>query len=98
MHCNAQGRDMRYNWIGSRAIDYTLGILDILKDGMAMNQGDLTEAIWGTSGRGNSTLTTVLFPYMVRQGYMTLHGKRPKLFVITEKGRQVLADHGPRPE
>ena len=89
---------MRYNWIGSRTIDYTLGVLDNLRNSGPMNQGDLTESIWGTSGRGNATLTTVLFPYMVRQGYMSMQGKRPKIFSITAKGLQVLADHGPRPE
>lgn len=50
-------------------------------------QTDLTEKVWGESGRGNTTLTTKLFPFMVDRGYLTMRTRgRAKIFQATSKG------------
>jgi len=90
---------MRYNWIGSRTLDYTLHTLDAVRKAKTINQGDLSEAVWGTSGRGNSTLTQVLFPYCVSKGYMVMTKRgNAKTFSLTQKGLDTLNEHGACPQ
>lgn len=53
-----------------------------------INSGDLSEAVWGTSGRGNPSLTKVLFPHMERTGLMKMEKRgRAMVYTITDAGR-----------
>ena len=74
-------------------IDYVPNILKAVADAGEINQGDLTEAVWGTSGRGNKTLTQTVFPYLVIDKRMLAQRKRGRaiMFSITDKGRDYLA-------
>lgn len=70
---------------GNRLIDYAPAVIDELRKQGPLNQGDLTEAVWGTSGRGNTSLTQTLFPWMVARGMMKMTQKgRTKLFSLPE--------------
>ena len=71
-------------------IDYIPCVLEeVLNAGNNVKQTDLTEMVWGTSGRGNTTLTGSLFPYMVGAGLMTMtKSGRSKIFSVTEKGKK----------
>jgi hypothetical protein len=40
-----------------------------------MTQTDLSEMVWGTSGRGNQTLTKSLFPWMAAKKYLNVFKK-----------------------
>jgi len=73
-----------------KVIDSAPMVLAALRNG-PMLQTDLTEAVWGSSGRGNSTLTTRLFPFCIARGWvaMTTRG-RAKLFTLTDLGRKLL--------
>lgn len=63
---------------------------ELIEAGRPMLQTELTTAVWGTSGTGNTTLTGVLFPFMVRKGWMTLEPRgRSKVFTVTDKGREL---------
>jgi predicted ATPase len=71
-----------------RVIDSAPFVLEALANG-PMNQGELTEAVWGTSGRGNRTLVNSLFPYLERRGLITITKRgRSIVYEITSKGRQ----------
>lgn len=71
--------------------DYIPEVIHAVRQAGEMNQTDLTEAVWGTSGRGNTTLTTVLFPSMVSLGLMTMEKRgRAKVFRATAKGVQTM--------
>lgn len=52
---------------GTRLIDYAPAVIEALKNG-PLNQTALSEAVWGTSGRGNPSLTKALFPHMAERG------------------------------
>jgi hypothetical protein len=57
-----------------------------------INQTLLTEAVWGTSGRGNTSLTAILFPEMVDRGYLTMRkAGTAKLFSVTQRGLDKMA-------
>lgn len=52
-----------------------------------INQTDLTVATWGESGRGNSTLTSKIFPALVDLGLLSMKKEgRVKWFSATQKG------------
>lgn len=67
--------------------DYIPEVIHAVRQAGGMSQTDLTEAVWGTSGRGNTSLTTALFPSMVSLGLMTMEKQgRAKVFRATAKG------------
>ncbi len=67
--------------------DYIPEVIHAVQQAGEMTQTDLTEAVWGTSGRGNTTLTQVLFPEMVDRGYLTMRkAGRAKMFSVTQRG------------
>lgn len=71
----------------ARLIDYLPDVVHEVSKAGEINQTDLSEAVWGTSGRGNTSLTTKLFPAMVSMGYLTMRtAGRTKLFTTTPKG------------
>lgn len=62
-------------------------IYAIQQAGGRITQTNLTEAVWGTSGRGNTTLTNKMFPAMVDLGLINMEVKgRSKIFSVTPKG------------
>lgn len=68
-------------------IDYAPCVLDALRAAGELNQGDLCEAVWGSSGRGNSTLTNSLFPLCVRRGWVSMSKRgRSHVFALTPAG------------
>jgi hypothetical protein len=71
----------------ARLVDYIPEVIDAVRQAGEINQTDLTEAVWGTSGRGNTSLTQILFPEMVDRGYLTMRkAGRAKMFSVTQKG------------
>lgn len=67
--------------------DYIPEVVHAVRQAGEINQTELTEAVWGTSGRGNTTLTQVLFPEMVARGLLTMRkAGRAKMFSVTQKG------------
>lgn len=71
----------------ARLIDYIPDVVHEVRQAGEINQTMLTEEVWGTSGRGNTSLTTVLFPEMVARGYLKMRtAGRAKLFSVTQKG------------
>ena len=75
-----------------KIIEYIPFVLEALvAAGGSMKQTDLTVAVWGTSGRGNTTLTQSLFPYMVGVGLLNMTTKgRSKTFTVSDKGQKWL--------
>lgn len=72
-----------------RLVDYIPEVIHAVSEAGEINQTDLTEAVWGTSGRGNSSLTKVLFPEMVCKGLLTVRkAGRSYLYTVTEKGKE----------
>lgn len=72
--------------------EHMIHVLEVLNNGPEM-QTNLTEKVWGTSGRGNTTLTNALFPAMVDRNLVTMEQRgRAKVFAITDKGRQYIVD------
>jgi predicted transcriptional regulator len=71
--------------------DYIPDVIYEVQQAGEINQTLLTEAVWGTSGRGNTSLTQVLFPEMVARGYLTMRqAGRSKMFSVTPKGLEVM--------
>jgi hypothetical protein len=71
----------------ARLIDYIPEVIHEVQQAGEINQTELTERVWGTSGRGNTSLTQVLFPEMVDRGYLTMRkAGRAKMFSVTQKG------------
>lgn len=67
--------------------DYIPEVIHEVRQAGEINQTDLTEAVWGTSGRGNTSLTQILFPEMVARGLLTMRkAGRAKVFSVTQKG------------
>ena len=61
----------------------------LVRDGMS-NQTELTEQVWGTSGRNSPRLTKNLFPAMVDWGYLKLEKwGRTKMYSVTDKGKEL---------
>ena len=59
-----------------KVIDYAPFVIEALKESnREMTGSDLSEAVWGTSGRGNTKLTNSLFPHMVRTGTIVMRQK-----------------------
>jgi len=76
----------------ARLIDYIPEVIYEVQQAGEINQTELTEAVWGTSGRGNTSLTTILFPEMVDRGYLTMRkAGRAKLFSVTQRGLDKMA-------
>lgn len=70
-----------------KLIEFTPFVIRAVGDEVEINQSELTEKVFGTSGRGNTNLTNILFPLMIRQGYLIMIKKgRSKVFSLTEKG------------
>lgn len=70
-----------------RTIDFIPHVLTALREaGRELTGSDLSEAVWGTSGRGNPKLTNGLFPYMVERG----------LLAVRTKGRAKYYSPGPK--
>lgn len=71
----------------ARLIDYIPEVVYEVQQAGEVNQTELTERVWGTSGRGNTSLTQILFPEMVARGYLKMRkAGRAKLFSVTPKG------------
>ena len=71
----------------ARLIDYIPEVIHEVQQAGEINQTELTERVWGTSGRGNTSLTQVLFPEMVDRGYLTMRkAGRAKMFSVTQRG------------
>ena len=71
----------------ARLVDYIPEVIHEVQKAGEINQTELTEAVWGTSGRGNTSLTQILFPEMVARGYLTMRkAGRAKLFSVTQRG------------
>lgn len=71
----------------ARLVDYIPEVVNAVRNAGVINQGDLTEAVWGTSGRGNKSLTSILFPEMVSKGLLIQKKSgRSIMFEVTEKG------------
>lgn len=79
-----------------RVIDFTPYVLGALvRAGGSANQGALTEAVWGSSGRGNRTLVNSLFPFMERKGWITIRrAGRSIVYSLTEAGREAAGPLG----
>ncbi len=67
-----------------RVVDYVPYVMKALREaGREMTGSELSEAVWGTSGRGNPKLTQVLFPHMVAKGYLKVREKgRAKYYSV----------------
>lgn len=75
----------------ARLKDYIPEVVHAVKRAGEINQTDLTEAVWGTSGRGNKNLTDILFPSMVSLGLMTMEQRgRSKIYRVTAKGHRTM--------
>jgi hypothetical protein len=74
-----------------KLIEYTPYVVNEVRKHIAIKETALTIAVFGSSGKGNPSLTKSLFPYCVRKGLiaMTLAG-RSKIYTITEKGENYL--------
>lgn len=71
----------------ARLVDYIPEVIHAVQQAGEINQTDLTEAVWGESGRGNTSLTQILFPEMVARGFLTMRkAGRAKMFSVTQKG------------
>lgn len=78
-----------------KLIDYTPNVLAALRGG-EMKQTELTEAVFGLSGRGNSHLIGSLFPHCVRRGWVTVQQRgRSKVFTLTPAGAAAIGDGDP---
>lgn len=67
--------------------DYIPNVVYEVQQAGEIAQTALTEKVWGTSGRGNTTLTQKLFPAMVELGYLSQRkAGRSILFSVTPKG------------
>jgi len=76
----------------ARLIDYIPEVIYEVQQAGEIAQTELTERVWGTSGRGNTSLTQVLFPEMVDRGYLTMRkAGRAKLFGVTQTGLDKMA-------
>jgi predicted transcriptional regulator len=76
----------------ARLIDYIPEVIHAVQQAGEINQTELTEAVWGTSGRGNTSLTQILFPEMVDRGYLRMRkAGRAKMFSVTQKGLDKMA-------
>lgn len=72
--------------------DYIPEVIHAVQQAGEINQTELTEAVWGTSGRGNTSLTQILFPEMVSRGYLVMRkAGRAKMFTVTQKGLDKMA-------
>lgn len=71
----------------AKLIDYIPDVVYEVQQAGEINQTELTERVWGTSGRGNTSLTQVLFPEMVARGYLVMRkAGRSKMFSVTQRG------------
>jgi predicted transcriptional regulator len=71
----------------ARLIDYIPEVIHEVQQAGEINQTELTEAVWGESGRGNTSLTQILFPEMVAKGLLTMRkAGRAKMFSVTQRG------------
>jgi hypothetical protein len=76
----------------ARLVDYIPEVVHEVQQAGEINQTLLTEAVWGTSGRGNTSLTQVLFPEMLDRGYLNMRkAGRAKMFSVTQKGLDKMA-------
>ena len=76
----------------ARLIDYLPEVIHEVQPAGEINQTELTERVWGTSGRGNTSLTQVLFPEMVDRGFLRMRkAGRAKLFSVTQRGLDKMA-------
>lgn len=67
-----------------RLIDYAPYVLLALRNG-PVKQTDLTEAIFGSSGRGSPALINSLFPYCIRKGWVTMTRRgRAKVYSLSQ--------------
>ena len=67
--------------------DYIPDVVWEVQQAGEIAQTELTERVWGESGRGNTTLTKQLFPAMVDLGYLSQRkAGRSILFSVTPKG------------
>ena len=72
-------------------VDYTKYVLRAVSSTPGIKQTELTVAVWGISGRGNKSLTNVLFPYCVRQGWIKMDTSgRGRAFSLLPAGRAFL--------
>ena len=73
--------------------DYIPQVVYHVQQAGEIAQTALTEKVWGSSGRGNATLTTRLFPWMVAMGYLKMRPTgRAKLFSVTAAGIKKMDD------
>ena len=71
----------------AKLVDYVPDVIYDVQQAGEINQTALTEKVWGTSGRGNTSLTQKLFPAMVAHGWLTQRkAGRSILFSVTPKG------------
>jgi hypothetical protein len=71
----------------ARLIDYIPEVIYEVQQAGEINQTELTEKVWGESGRGNTSLTQILFPEMVARGFLRMRkAGRAKMFSVTQKG------------
>jgi len=76
----------------ARLIDYIPEVVYEVQQAGEINQTELTERVWGTSGRGNTSLTQILFPEMVSRGFLVMRkAGRAKMFSVTQKGLDKMA-------
>lgn len=67
--------------------DYIPEVVHAVQQAGEINQTELTERVWGESGRGNTSLTQILFPEMVARGMLVMRkAGRAKMFSVTQKG------------
>jgi predicted transcriptional regulator len=77
----------------ARLKDYIPEVIYAVQQAGEINQTALTEAVWGESGRGNTSLTQVLFPEMVARGYLKMRqAGRAKMFSVTDRGIRVMEE------
>ena len=71
-------------------------IKELVEAGRPVTQTDLTELVFGSSGRGDTGLTRSLFPYVIKRGWVTTQKKgRSTLFEVTDLGRKMIGTDDP---
>lgn len=79
-----------------RLIDYAPNVISALAANGPTAQTELTELVFGSSGRGNAGLVNSLFPLCVRRGWVTMtQTGRKKMFAVTDAGRAAVGAGDP---
>lgn len=72
-------------------IDHAPDVIQALCNAGPTKQTDLTEMVFGSSGRGNTGLTKSLFPFVVNKGWATSRKLgRSTEFEVTDLGRSLV--------